>query len=1035
MSQMALKALKALNRISQVIQTEATTTSIGDFLITHVPFENLYLDNTKAITENELFKNILIKNRDEHKFIMVQGSNGSGKSHLIRWLKEKYQNSIDPQKEGVLLISRAHNTLQDALKQLLEADIFPNEIKENELKHIKNAKSNITGEELKKTINFNFTLEVDADDVVPDAILDTRSRKWLSTYLKDNYIINEFLMSKSGPLERIRAKIEITDENSVNRSEDPMFTPDDFNITIAQIRQKLNVADGRAADFTIRFAEKLADTRNGAELRQKVADYLNTKVSNVIQRSMKLQTADFKNLFVSLRKILKKQGMNLTLFVEDINSFTGIDEALIEVLLTDHSAEGNHDYCRIKSVVGSTNAFFRDRLNASIRERIKTNIYIQEKSVLGTKAQLSKFAAKYINAINLSDEKVKTWAENDASDESMPVYECQYKFSNVDCNGAILSIFPFNDTALWKLYNSLSVEKKTPRVFLKNVIAHTLKLWFKNPQGFLSNEDNFSNGEISMPRWESQLYNQKNKDIDGNSVTERGILLKLWGDGTANETIGRLGGLTADVFKAFSVYASITGEAKPITQNPTEDKTISMSEKTAQYNSTPKVAKNPKFIDIEEDLANWIIAKDPSKNKLANHIELRDYLYNFIVSSIDWELEGVPMLLVNSYINTRSRVFIEGQPTNIGDGFELKRSDESVLLLTALISWRYLGNNTWNFEGSADYLVTATAWIVKYKAEIIKLVIAPKNKYDEWNLPLWNVAALYCIKTLFGGLDISKSSEDIAVDLLGITPIFTEQSTHSTAWQELQKIVTKNDYFKINLVKDTLAYFSKSVGSAEAGETKYVFVDTLEILKQIRKLKSLQWNLEGLCPIDTDKFNSTWYYSANLIKVFLHSITKIVEDENAKAETYLSFFKQIFDNDFNEQSVTASLQCVRDFLKFLSDYLNLSYVEEDFKAIKPSTAAPRLVAALNRVERLGDNQKVSETLMKISKNPFDEIDKFYASLIAFNNLLNEKEDKFSVYIDTVSNEAIEKYRNEINSDIIEMLKKINSIGDGIDGEN
>ena len=38
----------ALNRLRKVVQTEATTPDLGNFLLTHVPFDNLYLENKKA---------------------------------------------------------------------------------------------------------------------------------------------------------------------------------------------------------------------------------------------------------------------------------------------------------------------------------------------------------------------------------------------------------------------------------------------------------------------------------------------------------------------------------------------------------------------------------------------------------------------------------------------------------------------------------------------------------------------------------------------------------------------------------------------------------------------------------------------------------------------------------------------------------------------------------------------------------------------------------------------------------------------------
>lgn len=1026
---------KALSRISKVIQTEATAPSIGDFLLTHVSFDNLYLDDGNKITEDELLNNVLLSNHDEHKFIMVQGGNGSGKSHLIRWLKEKYASQINNEKEAVLLISRAHNTLQDALTQLLESDIFPDKIKENELKHIKNARSNLTGEELSKTINFNFTLEIDGDSAKTDNIIDSRTRNWLSTYFKDNYIQNEFLLNTNGPIERIRSKIETTNEKKVNYNESPIFVPEDFDISISQIGKNLAISDGRAADYTIRLAEKFANERKGPELRQKVADYLNTKVSNVIQRSMKLQTSDFKKLFSSLRKTLKQQNINLTLFVEDINSFTGIDEALMEVLLTDHSAEGNNDYCRIISVVGSTNAFYRDKLNASIKERIKTNIFIEESSVLGTKEKLAIFAAKYINAINLSEEEIEKWVNGGANDSDMPIYKSDFTWSEVDCQGKKLSIFPFNVTAIWKLYNTLSPDKRTPRVFLKSIIAHILKIWFSNSEFLFTSENNFINADISMPRWENQLFNQSNINIDEATATERGILLKIWGDGTTKLDSGLLGCLSKDVFDAFNVFSSLEEYKKMPSEKIINDNTsknaqietsIPESKISNEINKNIEqeisvISKN--LISIQDDLEKWLNQRD-TNYKLKNHIELRDLLYNFIVSGIDWESENIPMSLVNTYMNLRSRVHIEGQPIAIGEGFYLERNEESHNLLIALAHFKYMGNNTWDFKDSSDYLILSIAWLERNKNKIIESIIAPKGLSKEWNLPLWNIASVYCIKTLFGGVDISKSNEDIAIELLGSQPIFKEESEHSQLWRELQNLVLNNDTYKNNLFKETFSYFSKSVGSAEAGATKYSFVDAREILIQIEKLKSLNWNLDGLCPVVVDTNKSLWYYSYNFIKQFVVKISKAIQDENQKAEKYINFFSEIFSNDFSQESISNSIMSTKDFLSFLTSNLNVSYTEEDYLILKPQNAASKLNTSITKVKKILDETSQPELLMKLSKNPFEDIQKFFKCFIAFNDLLNEKEKIFSKHVDIESKEAIEKYKDKLITDmntIIDLL--------------
>ena len=1001
--------MNVIKRISEIIQTEATTTSIGDFLLTHVPFENLYLDPEKktAISEDELLHRIILDNHDDHKFIMVQGGNGSGKSHLIRWLKEKYSGFVDAEKEAVLLISRAHNTLQDALTQLLEADIFPEEIKENELKAIKNARSNITGEELKKTINFNFTLEIDADEAKQDAIIDLRIRKWLSTYLKDNYIQNQFMLIDDGPIERIRAKIENVNEDVVNVGDDPMFTPEDFAITLTDISQKLKVADGRAADFTIRLAEKFADPRNGADLRKNVANYLNTKVSSVIQRSMKLHTADFKKLFASLRKTLKQQGMNLTLFVEDINSFTGIDEALMEVLLTDHNAEGNQDYCRIISVVGSTNDFYNHKINESIKERIKSNIYI-----------------------NTSKDSVEAWIKSGASDDDLPIYKCEHEWANVDCHGLTLSIFPFNETALWKLFSGLVPEKRTPRIVLKSIIAHITKLWILGPDTFLSNENNFSNADISMPNWVDENYAKGNNDIDLDSATERGILLRLWGNGTTLSEAGRLGGLTADVFRTFGVYADITGEPKPIEKKPEITPIIETPIIETPETQRNTVEKPKKLLDVESDLRNWFNKGDV----LSNHAELRDLISNFIVSGIDWNVEGVPNLLLQ-YINVRGRVHIEGQNVAVGEGFYLPRNEESYYLMIALANWRYMGSSTWDFADSMDYLITATAWLDKNKAEIVKSMSAPDNRQNEWNLPLWNISALYCVKTLFGGLDITQKSEEIMLDLLSEAPIFSDDSSHSKEWKDLQGIITKNANYRTKLYSECLAYFSKSVGAATPGETSYKIVDATEIIKCIDKLKDMKWNLSGVCPTDITDAKTTWYYAASFINLFVTELAQTIASENAEANKYIDFFGLIFDGCFDEQNIDESIKATKDFLKFINEQLNLSYSTEDFASIDDSKAGIKLARELKNIEQLIAIQEPSEMLYKLSKNPFNKVVKYFNTFVKLNLLLEDKHNLFSASVDTESKNKIAEHKANITTQIGKMLSELEMIGGASNGNN
>ena len=49
-----------------------------------------------------------------------------------------------------------------------------------------------------------------------------------------------------------------------------------------------------------------------------------------------MEPGDFEQVFVEIRKEIKRQGKNLTLLIEDITAFTGVNVALLNVLSAEH---------------------------------------------------------------------------------------------------------------------------------------------------------------------------------------------------------------------------------------------------------------------------------------------------------------------------------------------------------------------------------------------------------------------------------------------------------------------------------------------------------------------------------------------------------------------------------------------------------------------------------------------------------------------------------------------------------------------------
>ena len=70
-----------------------------------------------------------------------------------------------------------------------------------------------------------------------------------------------------------------------------------------------------------------------------------------------LSSENAETIFAHLRRDLKKQGKNLTIFIEDFTGFTGIDQELITALSYEHGGD-YQDLCRVTSVIGITNDYY-----------------------------------------------------------------------------------------------------------------------------------------------------------------------------------------------------------------------------------------------------------------------------------------------------------------------------------------------------------------------------------------------------------------------------------------------------------------------------------------------------------------------------------------------------------------------------------------------------------------------------------------------------------------------------------------------------
>src|SRR3546814_16636147 len=107
---------------------------------------------------------------------------------------------------------------------------------------------------------------------------------------------------------------------------------------------------------------------------------LNLRRNDAVQNLLGVSAEGLKTLFRQVRQALAVRGQRLVLLLEDITSWEGIDDSLIDVLVT--NAGTRDDMCPLISVVGVTPAYYQ-KLHGNYRGRITHELRLGEARELG----------------------------------------------------------------------------------------------------------------------------------------------------------------------------------------------------------------------------------------------------------------------------------------------------------------------------------------------------------------------------------------------------------------------------------------------------------------------------------------------------------------------------------------------------------------------------------------------------------------------------------------------------------------------------
>lgn len=895
-----------------VIKKDGTAVDIEYFMATHVPFRELeFLEfgdvesDTIHLDENQIYDQYIVNKANKHQMIIVRGTNGTGKSHLICWFHNRFVNdkdNYDENKEKVIFLQRLGNTVRGAVQQMLDEGLVQDPDLQKKFEKFCSADESQNKEEFKASIYSEYVRRTLTDTT--NEIYKQVACKNIAAFLYDTRV-QEYMLRTEGPIDKCYQMITSGAKTIVTDETETIFTTKDFEFP----RAVANTIKKDAAEEVKSFY--LYDLRDDSDAIVKLVNYLNHFTSGVIQSCANITSENARDLFVNLRKSLYKEGRNLTIFIEDFTSFSIVESELITALSVENGGSYD-DLCRVTSVIGITDGYY-DSFRDNFKDRVTKQIKVTEHSYGGDNFLLE-MAARYINAIYADEATVRDWYKGSSVSDTMPIsgFKPEFEWDSVEIGDQNYTLYPFNKKSLIKLYDKLA--HKTPRNFLTHVIQH----FFAQFADGMEFGDNWRFPEtlsyISsltlQPPYADSIENSSLSDVDKQRIK---VLLNIWGNGTTEAGDDEIGGINKK-FLSLIGLGSFAGVSSGITST-TKQSDNEFNESQRVRTSTVVEVKQPQLSQREkafnrkkEDIESWFEAK----NTLEYSSDYNKWVGNFAVQAIPWQDEGLPVDYVTQRLRNGSFVYIEDSKLDVNRDkaiVVLNRTSESRTILMGLTLFDYYSN--WDFKNAAYYQMVLINWIERSKEEFIKNLFGGAVGTTEHPVITWCLAIEYIQRLLLGqNLEKKTDYELLRILLRESLPCKVEKRLDKD-WQDVLTYL-ENQKSQREQINSSLISGSKTIMGivGERAESKVPFFRTSELLESLIHLRRKRWDISD----EIASFEGSQYENIRKYLQGLYSkIETIVKSEKKHGKEKIDEFEALLGKDPDEARYLEVASQIQEF--------------------------------------------------------------------------------------------------------------------------
>ena len=299
---------------------------------------------------------------DQALIVPVIGAAGSGKSHLVLWLRARLEDDSDPNRK-VIYLPKGETRLDRVIERILDGRTGPpfDEIRES----VAAAAASLTLDDAARALRDALSLAIGNIDVT-----GTGDAAEMRMYLAGDPaessrrpLFARRLVKGDGPLRRIVEQV-----NTGGNEAPAELLPDELDV---------QVTDYELPDFSVLARPVLNDLNSNPQLYAAAVDLLNTEMSRCLGTVFGVQPMQLVAVMRELRTRLYEENpaLELVLMIEDFTLLQGIQHDLLEAMIELPRREGQQVMCAMKTVMAVTDGFFTRVLASS--DTLRTRIAAQ----------------------------------------------------------------------------------------------------------------------------------------------------------------------------------------------------------------------------------------------------------------------------------------------------------------------------------------------------------------------------------------------------------------------------------------------------------------------------------------------------------------------------------------------------------------------------------------------------------------------------------------------------------------------------------